>query len=163
MEILKFLSTQFSVVHWRGGGGGDVDIFWNSEIEENEIVVSFDVEALYANVPIENALAIIKELLENEEILSDRTPLSPKKVLDLLEFLLRTTFFIFNGTSYQQEEGVMMGGCAERTKEHTRAVGAANTRRYETADHCWKYNHDFDWENKKIMDHKASTTTRKIK
>ena len=36
---------------------------------------------------------------------------------------------------------------AERTKEHTRAVRAADTRRYETADHCWKYNHDFDWEN----------------
>ena len=33
---------------------------------------------------------------------------------------------------------------AERTKEHTRAVRAADTRRYETADHCWKYSHDFD-------------------
>ena len=42
-------------------------------------------------------------------------------------------------------------------------VRAADTRRYETADHCWKYNHDFDWENKKIMDYEANTTTRKIK
>ena len=33
---------------------------------------------------------------------------------------------------------------AERTKAHTRAVRAADTRRYETADHSWKYNHDFD-------------------
>ena len=60
------------------------------------------------NVPIEDALVIIKELLEKE--LSDRTPLSPKNVLDLLEFLVRTTFFIFNGTYYQQTEGVAMGG-----------------------------------------------------
>ena len=52
---------------------------------------------------------------------------------------------------------------AERTKEHTRAVRAADTRRYETADHCSKYNHDFDWENKKIMDNEANATTRKIK
>ena len=52
---------------------------------------------------------------------------------------------------------------AERTKEHTRAVRAADTRRYKTADHCWKYNHDFDWENKKIMDYDTNTTTRKIK
>ena len=52
---------------------------------------------------------------------------------------------------------------AERTKEHTRAVRAADTRRYETADHCWKYNHNFDWENKKINDYEANTTTRKIK
>ena len=52
---------------------------------------------------------------------------------------------------------------AERTKEHNRAVRAADTRRYETADHCWKYNHDFDWENEKIMDYEGNTTTRKIK
>ena len=52
---------------------------------------------------------------------------------------------------------------AERTKEHTRDVRNADTRRYETADHCWKYSHDFDWENKKIMDYEANTTTRKIK
>ena len=52
---------------------------------------------------------------------------------------------------------------AERTEEHTRAVRAADTRRYETADHCWKYNHDLDWENKKIIDYETNTTTRKIK
>ena len=50
----------------------------------------------------------------------------------------------------------------KRTKEHIRAVTAAEARRYETADHCWKYNHSFDWENKKIMDCEANTTTRKI-
>ena len=63
-------------------------------------MVSFDVEALYTNVPIDDALAIIKELLENDETLPDRTPLSPKNILDLLEFLPRTTFF----------KGVAMGG-----------------------------------------------------
>ena len=47
-------------------------------IEEDEIMVSFDVETLCTNVPIDDALAIIKELLENDETLPDRTPLSPK-------------------------------------------------------------------------------------
>ena len=51
---------------------------------------------------------------------------------------------------------------AERTKKHTRAVRAADNRRYETA-HCWKYSHDFNWENKKIMDYEANTAARKIK
>ena len=37
---------------------------------------------------------------------------------------------------------------AQRTEEHTRALRAADTRRNETADHCLKYNHDLDWENK---------------
>ena len=44
------------------------------KVEEGEIMVSFDVEALYTNVTNEDAL-IIKELLENDETLSDRTPL----------------------------------------------------------------------------------------
>ena len=79
-------------------------------IEEDEIMVSFDVEALYTNVPIGDALTIFKELLENDEALPDRTPLLPKNVLDLSEFLLCKTFFIFNGTYYQQTEGVAMGG-----------------------------------------------------
>ena len=48
-------------------------------------------------------------------------------------------------------------------KEHTGAVRVADTRRYETTDHCWKYSHDFDWEDKKIMDYEAKPTTRKIK
>ena len=60
-------------------------------------------------MPIDDALAIIKELLENDETLPDRTPLSPKNVLDLLEFLPRKPFFIFNGTYCQQTEGVAMG------------------------------------------------------
>ena len=51
---------------------------------------------------------------------------------------------------------------AHRTKEHTRAVRAADTRRYETAYHCWQYNHVFDWENKKMVDY-GTNTTRKIK
>ena len=33
-----------------------------------------------------------------------------KNVLDLSEFLLHTTFFIFNSTYYQQTDGVAMGG-----------------------------------------------------
>ena len=54
--------------------------------EDDEIMVLFDVEALCTNVSIEDALAIIKELLENDETLSDQTPLSPKNVLDLCNF-----------------------------------------------------------------------------
>ena len=73
-------------------------------------MILFDVEALYTNMSIDDALAIIKELLKNDKTLPDRTPLSPKNVLDLLEFLLRTTFFIFNGTYYQWTERVAMGG-----------------------------------------------------
>ena len=50
-----------------------------------------------------------------------------------------------------------------RTGEHISAVRKAGTRRYETADHCWKFNHDFNWTENKILGHELNTTTRKIK
>ena len=40
---------------------------------------------------------------------------------------------------------------------------AVHTKRYETADHCWKFNHDFNWTENKILGHELNTTTRKIK
>ena len=42
-------------------------------IDEDEILVSFDVTSLYTNVPIQNTLGIIKELLENDVNLGNKT------------------------------------------------------------------------------------------
>ena len=75
-------------------------------------MISFDVESLYTNIPITDALLVIKDLLSNDTILQDRTNLLPDQILELLEFLLRTTFFIFNGEFHQQTNGVAMGGPA---------------------------------------------------
>ena len=50
-----------------------------------------------------------------------------------------------------------------RIGEHISAVRKADTKRYETADHCWKFNHDFNWTENKILGHELNTTTRKIK
>ena len=42
----------------------------------------------------------------------DQTNLLPDQILELLEFLLLTTFLIFNGEFHQQTDGVAMGGPA---------------------------------------------------
>ena len=75
-------------------------------------MVSFDVESLYTNIPVTDALLVIKDLLNDNTTLQDRTNLLPDQILELLEFLLRTTFFIFNGEFHQQTDGVAMGGPA---------------------------------------------------
>ena len=75
-------------------------------------MVSFDVESLYTNIPITDALLVIKDLLNNDNTLQDRTNLLPDQILELLEFLLRTTYFIFNGEFHQRTDGVAMGGPA---------------------------------------------------
>ena len=38
-----------------------------------------------------------------------------------------------------------------RTNEHISAVKSASQRSH-TAEHCWKYNHGFDWNDKRILD-----------
>ena len=75
-------------------------------------MVSFDVESLYTNIPITDALLVIVDLLNNDTALQDGTNLLPYQILELLEFLLLTTFFIFNGEFHQQTDGVAMGGPA---------------------------------------------------
>ena len=80
------------------------------KIEPDEIMVSFDVTSLYTTIPIDQALLIIKDLLEHDQKLADMTLLSPKQILDLLDILLCTTYFKFNGDFYQQTDRAAMGG-----------------------------------------------------
>ena len=73
-------------------------------------VPEFDVTSLYTTIPIDQALLITEDLLQHDDKLADRTPLSPNQILDLLNILLRTTCFKFNDQFYQQTDGAAMGG-----------------------------------------------------
>ena len=80
------------------------------KIEPDEIMVTFDGTSLYTTIPIDQALLIIKDLLEHDDKSADRTLLSPRQILDLLDILLRTTYFKFNGDFYQQTDRAAMRG-----------------------------------------------------
>ena len=41
--------------------------------------------------------------------LKDRTSLSIEQIIDLIEFVLSTTYFVYNDTYYQQTHGAAMG------------------------------------------------------
>ena len=49
-----------------------------------------------------------------------------------------------------------------RAEEHITAIKSASKKSH-TAEHCWKYNHDFDWEHKKVLDSDKNWKTRTIK
>ena len=78
-------------------------------VESDEILVSFDVSSLFTNVPVGEAVSIIRERLREDETLGDRTSLSPERIADLLEMCLRSTYFSFGGNFYEQKEGAAMG------------------------------------------------------
>ena len=69
----------------------------NETILDNEIMVSFDVESLFTNVPIDAAVQAALQKLENDPNLADRTMLTPAQIADLLTFVLRSTYFLYNG------------------------------------------------------------------
>ena len=61
---------------------------------ESEIMVSFDAESLFTNVPIEGAVQAALRKLEADPCLANRTTLTPTQIADLLDFVLRSTYIL---------------------------------------------------------------------
>ena len=74
-----------------------------------ECLCSYDVTALFTSVPIDPALTIIKDLLEQDDTLQDRTVLSVQTIISPLGFCLHNTYFSFQNKFYEQVEGAPMG------------------------------------------------------
>ncbi len=79
------------------------------KIEEDEIMISHDVVSLFTNTPIDVALSIIRERLTCDPTLRKRTKLEVDDIMELLSFVLTTTYFQFRGKIYRQKFGVAMG------------------------------------------------------
>ena len=63
------------------------------KVDENEIMVSFDVESLFTNVAIESALRATLWKLESDLSFPNHTTLTAAQIDDLLNFVLRSTYF----------------------------------------------------------------------
>ena len=56
-----------------------------------ECLSSYDVSALFISVPVDPALNIIKDLLEKDDTLKERTVMEVSNIILLLEFCLKNT------------------------------------------------------------------------
>ena len=74
-----------------------------------ECLSSYDVSALFTSVPVDPALNIIKNLLEKDHTLKERTVMEVSDIILLLEFCLKNTYFSFQDQFYEQVEGAAMG------------------------------------------------------
>ena len=66
------------------------------------------MESLFNNVPIDAAIQAVLQKLEDDPSLADCTTLTPAQITDLLNFVLRSTYFQHNGSIYEQLEGAAM-------------------------------------------------------
>ena len=117
-----------------------VDQIKEVKLKTEESMVSYDVTALFTSVPIPPVLKIIEEKLNEDKDLLQRTSMNTRHIIRLLEFCLRSTYFVFQGQYYEQTEGAAMGSplspiIANIYMEHF------ETRALETAPHpptLWK-------------------------
>ena len=78
-------------------------------LKQGECIISYDVTALFTSMPIQPVLNIIKQSLSNDHDLHKRTTMSTSHVINLLEFCLGSTSFVYQRQFYQQLEGAAMG------------------------------------------------------
>ena len=79
------------------------------KLRSDEIIMSYDVKALFTSVPIQPALKIIRKLLEDDKELHQRTSMTVNNMTCQLEFCLSSTYFTFQDKYYEQVEGAAMG------------------------------------------------------
>ena len=74
-----------------------------------ECLSCYDVSALLTSVPVGPALKVIKDLLEKDPSLKNRTVLTVNDIILIFEFCLKNTYFSFQDQFYEQVDGVAMG------------------------------------------------------
>ena len=79
------------------------------KLKKEESMLSYDVTTLFTSVPIPPVLKIIEEKLTNDKDLPLRTSMNTRHIIRLLEFCLRSTYFVFQGQHFEQVEGAAMG------------------------------------------------------
>ena len=78
-------------------------------VEEDEVLVSYDVTALYPSVPQDEALDIIYQTLSQDEDLKNKTTMTAENVITLLKICVSQTYFVFNKKLCVQVDGLAIG------------------------------------------------------
>ena len=84
-------------------------------ITEDEIMVSFNVVALFTSIPLDLALQIVCEKLQQDFTLTERTDISVTNIMRLLEFVLKNSFFTYEQEHCQQTFGCNIGSPVSAT------------------------------------------------
>ena len=81
----------------------------NLEVPPGQKLISYDVSALFTSILVADAIVAVKQKLEQDDTLAERTPLKIDHILELLTFCLNTTFFVYKEQYYKQIHGAAMG------------------------------------------------------
>ena len=86
-----------------------VDQLEDIKIEEDEILVSFDVKSLFTSVPVTDAINTIKDIITRDDAFEDRHKISTDTLIEMIRISLASTGFQFRSEHYELTDGLAMG------------------------------------------------------
>ena len=72
-----------------------------TKLEEGECITSYGVTALFTSIPVSSALEIIRNKLEQDADLPNRSIMTADNIIELLGFCLNNTYFLFQDVFYE--------------------------------------------------------------
>ena len=81
-------------------------------VEVDEVLVSYDVTALYPSVPQDEAIEIIRHIMMEDQDFAKKTTMKAESVIELFRICVKTTYFAFNKKLYQQIDGLAIGAAS---------------------------------------------------
>ncbi|XP_073234548.1 uncharacterized protein [Porites lutea] len=72
-------------------------------------MVSFNVESFFTNVPIKGTVRATLWKLESDLSFPNHTTLTAAQIANLLNYVLTSTYFQYDGAIYEQQDGAAMG------------------------------------------------------
>ena len=100
--IIPIIPTHFSVQR----NSDLLNDLRNYNFTNNSVLVSFDVESLFTNVPLDETIQIAANLVYDKV---DNLPPFPKHTFVKLLQLATSNLFLFNDKLYRQKDGLAMG------------------------------------------------------
>ena len=78
-------------------------------VQPDEEIVSLDVVSLFTSIPVDLALEVIDHRLESNPSWQENTNLTKDQVVELTRYVLKNSYFSYEGTMYHQTFGCAMG------------------------------------------------------
>ena len=72
-------------------------------------MTSYDISTLFTSVPMDPSINSVKQKLKHDPLLLQRTSMFIQQIVTLLQFCLRSTYFLFQGKYYEQVHGAAIG------------------------------------------------------
>ena len=88
-----------------------VDALHDMEVDDHSILVSYDVTSLFTNVPVDETIQILAEKAFKDDWFNKQHNLNITKsdLVELLNIATKNQLFQFEGSLYEQIDGVAMG------------------------------------------------------